>query len=68
MPVQVARAVPFRIQPDPETTAIIRRQVTGMGADLDGFKIKIIDTCGLESPEGGDAVNHAVSAVLLTTI
>jgi hypothetical protein len=26
--------------------------------------VKVIDTCGLEDPEGGDSVNYTVSEIL----
>jgi hypothetical protein len=29
--------------------------------DVDGFRFKVIDTCGLEDPEAGDTVNYMVS-------
>jgi predicted GTPase len=28
--------------------------------ELHGFRVKIIDTCGLEDPEAGDTVNYTV--------
>lgn len=33
-------------------------QVTLANPELDGFKVKVIDTCGLEDPEAGDTVNY----------
>jgi hypothetical protein len=37
-------------------------QVSLGDAELDGFRVKIIDTCGLEDPEAGDTVNYTVSS------
>lgn len=28
--------------------------------EVEGLKIKLIDTCGLEDPEAGDTVHHVV--------
>lgn len=33
-------------------------QVTVGDTELDGFRLKLIDTCGLEDPEAGDTVNY----------
>jgi hypothetical protein len=33
-----------------------------MDGDAAGFKVKLIDTIGLEDQESGDSVNYAVSA------
>lgn len=30
-----------------------------------GFRVRLIDTCGLEDPEAGDTVNYAVSTMIL---
>ena len=36
-------------------------QVSIGDPELDGFKVQLIDTCGLEDPEAGDTVNYGVS-------
>ena len=36
-------------------------QVEYADSSADGFRIKLIDTCGLEDPEAGDTVNQTVS-------
>ncbi len=33
------------------------------GPQVDGLRIRLIDTCGLEDPEAGDTVNYGVSGV-----
>jgi len=38
----------------------LRLQVDFADSSADGFRIKLIDTCGLEDPEAGDTVNQAV--------
>jgi len=35
-------------------------QVVVGDPDVDGFRVKVIDTCGLEDPEAGDTVNYMV--------
>ncbi len=35
-------------------------QVTLGDPELDGFKLRLIDTCGVEDPEAGDTVNYPV--------
>jgi hypothetical protein len=40
-------------------------QVSLGDAELDGFRVKIIDTCGLEDPEAGDTVNYTVRTAQL---
>lgn len=57
---QAVRAMPFKLEPDADATVSVTRQLTGVGADLEGFKLKLIDTCGLEDPEAGDTVNYGV--------
>jgi hypothetical protein len=53
------RVQAFKLQADTEVTTAVTRQVT-LGDDLDGFKVKIIDTCGLEEAEAGDSVSYGV--------
>lgn len=48
----------FKLQPDTESSTTYLRQVSLGDAELDGFRLKIIDTCGLEDPEAGDTVNY----------
>jgi hypothetical protein len=36
--------------------------------ELDGFKVQLIDTCGLEDPEAGDSVNYGVRFELLESL
>jgi hypothetical protein len=36
-------------------------QVVVGDPDVDGFRLKVVDTCGLEDPEAGDTVNYMVS-------
>lgn len=36
-------------------------QVVVGDPEVDGFRVKFIDTCGLEDPEAGDTVNYMVS-------
>ncbi|KAF8061109.1 TOC34 [Scenedesmus sp. PABB004] len=49
----------FKLQPDTESSVSYLRQVSLGDGELDGFRVKIIDTCGLEDPEAGDTVNYA---------
>jgi len=37
------------------------RQVSLGDEALDGFRLTLIDTCGLEDPEAGDTVSYGVS-------
>ncbi|KAF6261872.1 TOC34m [Scenedesmus sp. NREL 46B-D3] len=48
----------FKLQPDTESSSTYLRQVSLGDPELDGFRVKIIDTCGLEDPEAGDTVNY----------
>lgn len=48
----------FKLQADTESTVKHVRQVA-LGDDaLDGFRLTLIDTCGLEDPEAGDTVSY----------
>ncbi|GBF87561.1 translocase of chloroplast-like protein [Raphidocelis subcapitata] len=48
----------FKLQADTESTVKFVRQVS-LGDDaLDGFRLTLIDTCGLEDPEAGDTVSY----------
>ncbi|KAG2492652.1 hypothetical protein HYH03_009068 [Edaphochlamys debaryana] len=55
----VVRVQAFKLQADTEITTSIVRQVEVGDAEVDGLRIKLIDTCGLEDPEAGDTVNYA---------
>eukprot|EP00879_Flechtneria_rotunda_P017862 GHRR01018722.1.p1 GENE.GHRR01018722.1~~GHRR01018722.1.p1 ORF type:complete len:386 (+),score=140.67 GHRR01018722.1:145-1302(+) len=55
---KVAAVSAFKLQPDTESSSTYLRQVTLGDPELDGFKVKIIDTYGLEDPEAGDTVNY----------
>jgi tRNA U34 5-carboxymethylaminomethyl modifying GTPase MnmE/TrmE len=50
----------FKLQADTESTVRFVRQVAlgGAGGDEEGFRLTLIDTCGLEDPEAGDAVSY----------
>lgn len=50
----------FKLQPDTDTCVTYLRQVAIGDGDLDGFRLRVIDTCGLEDPEAGDTVNYGV--------
>jgi AIG1 family len=52
----------FKLQPDTDTCVTYLRQVAIGDGDLDGFRLRVIDTCGLEDPEAGDTVNYGVCA------
>nr|QKY15067.1 TOC34 (TOC34) [Polytomella parva] len=54
----VAQVQPIRLQPDPETVSLYVREVSIRDPSIDGFKIKIYDTCGLEDPESGDYASY----------
>jgi hypothetical protein len=41
-----------------------QNQVVVGDPDVDGFRLKVVDTCGLEDPEAGDTVNYMVSLML----
>ncbi|KAG2437622.1 hypothetical protein HYH02_011261 [Chlamydomonas schloesseri] len=53
----VARVQAFKLQADTEITTTVVRQVAVGNPEMDGFRLKLIDTCGLEDPEAGDTVN-----------
>uniref|UniRef100_A0A7S0R593 AIG1-type G domain-containing protein n=1 Tax=Chlamydomonas leiostraca TaxID=1034604 RepID=A0A7S0R593_9CHLO len=56
----VARVQAFKLQADGEIVTPIVKQV-GSGPDteeVEGLRVKLIDTCGLEDPEAGDTVHH----------
>lgn len=40
-------------------------QVVVGDPEVDGFRLKLVDTCGLEDPEAGDTVNYMVRGVVL---
>ncbi|KAI8464195.1 MAG: TOC34m [Monoraphidium minutum] len=48
----------FKLQADTESTVKYVRQVALGDSDLDGFRLTLIDTCGLEDPEAGDTVSY----------
>lgn len=48
--------------PPPDThTRHTPAQVAVGDASVDGFRVTLLDTCGLEDPEAGDSVNYMVS-------
>ncbi|GLC41020.1 Translocase of chloroplast [Pleodorina starrii] len=53
----VVRVQAFKLQADTEMTTSVVRQVAVGDPEVDGLRLKIIDTCGLEDPEAGDTVN-----------
>ncbi|GIL53542.1 hypothetical protein Vafri_9118 [Volvox africanus] len=53
----VVRVQAFKLQADTEITTTIVRQVAVGNPEVDGLRLKLIDTCGLEDPEAGDTVN-----------
>ncbi|GAX84047.1 hypothetical protein CEUSTIGMA_g11471.t1 [Chlamydomonas eustigma] len=55
---QLARVMAFKLQADTEITTPFTKQIEAPDTELAGFRIKVIDTCGLEDPEGGDSVNY----------
>lgn len=44
----------------PLLSSPLPEQVVMGDGELDGFRLKLIDTCGLEDPEAGDTVNYTV--------
>jgi predicted GTPase len=56
---QLARVVAFKLQADTEIVSPFVKQIEDSESGADGFRIKLIDTCGLEDPEAGDTVNYA---------
>ncbi|GFR43145.1 hypothetical protein Agub_g4168 [Astrephomene gubernaculifera] len=52
------RVQAFKLQADSEITTTVTRQVAVGDPEVDGFRLKLIDTCGLEDPEAGDTVNY----------
>lgn len=55
---KLAAVAAFKLQPDTESSTSYVRQVVVGDPDVDGFRVKVIDTCGLEDPEAGDTVNY----------
>nr|ADF43174.1 TOC34m [Chlamydomonas reinhardtii] len=53
----VVRVQAFKLQADTDITTTVVRQVAVGNSEVDGFRLKLIDTCGLEDPEAGDTVN-----------
>nr|ADI46839.1 TOC34f [Volvox carteri f. nagariensis] len=53
----VVRVQAFKLQADAEATMTIVRHISVGDPEIDGLRIKLIDTCGLEDPEAGDTVN-----------
>nr|ADI46934.1 TOC34m [Volvox carteri f. nagariensis] len=51
------RVQAFKLQADTETTMPVLRRVAVGDPQIDGLRLKLIDTCGLEDPEAGDTVN-----------
>lgn len=56
----VVRVSAFKLQADSETALPVLKVLQLGGDEADGFKLKLIDTCGLEDPEAGDTVNYTV--------
>lgn len=48
----------FKLQADTESSSSYVKQVVVGDPDVDGFRLKVVDTCGLEDPEAGDTVNY----------
>nr|BCL66170.1 translocon at the outer envelope membrane of chloroplasts 34 [Volvox reticuliferus] len=53
----VVRVQAFKLQADTEITTTVMRQVAIGSHEVDGLRLKLIDTCGLEDAEAGDTVN-----------
>nr|BCL66247.1 translocon at the outer envelope membrane of chloroplasts 34 [Volvox reticuliferus] len=53
----VVRVQAFKLQADTEITTTVVRQIAMGNPEVDGLRLKLIDTCGLEDPEAGDTVN-----------
>nr|BAU61571.1 chloroplast outer envelope protein [Gonium pectorale] len=51
------RVQAFKLQADAEVATVVTRQVSISDDEIDGFRIRLIDTCGLEDSEAGDTVN-----------
>lgn len=61
-PLPLPHSNTCRLKPPAPCTHLINLIQVAVGdAEIDGFKIKLIDTCGLEDAEGGDTVNFGVS-------
>jgi len=54
-----ARVQAFKLQADAEMVTPFVKAVGEEISGLEGMRIKLIDTCGLEDPEAGDAVHYA---------
>ncbi|PNH07472.1 Translocase of chloroplast 33, chloroplastic [Tetrabaena socialis] len=61
----VVRVQAFKLQADTEITKTVVRQVAVGDPEVDGLRLKLIDTCGLEDPEAGDTVNFGLHALQL---
>ncbi|KIZ03478.1 chloroplast outer envelope protein [Monoraphidium neglectum] len=48
----------FKLQADTDSTVKYVRQVALGDEELDGYRLTLIDTCGLEDPEAGDTVSY----------
>nr|BAU61608.1 chloroplast outer envelope protein [Gonium pectorale] len=51
------RVQAFKLQADAEVATVVTRHVSIADDEIDGFRIRLIDTCGLEDSEAGDTVN-----------
>eukprot|EP00798_Chlamydomonas_sp_ICE-L_P030488 gene30488-35505_t len=51
------RQVGWRAMDADDSVELIANVVEMEGHDADGFRVKLIDTCGLEDPEAGDTIN-----------
>ena len=56
---QLAKVIAFKLQAETELVTPYLKQVEDPDSGADGFRVKLIDTCGLEDPEAGDTVNYA---------
>lgn len=64
----VVRVQAFKLQADTEITTSVVRQVAIGNPEVDGLRIRLIDTCGLEDPEAGDTVNYGALAKIAEDI
>lgn len=64
----LARVMAFKLQADTEVSIPFNKHVEDASSSADGFKLSLIDTCGLEDPEAGDTVNAAALAKIAADI
>ncbi|KAJ9506779.1 hypothetical protein QJQ45_002996 [Haematococcus lacustris] len=64
-----ARVQTFKLQADAEmVTPFVKEVGSSSGPDVEGFRIKLIDTCGLEDPDAGDTVHYAALRKIASAI